>query len=57
MWKDFKKFIMRGNIIEIAIAFILGSAFGQIVSSLVRDIIMPPIGLLLGRVSFSNLFI
>lgn len=57
MWKDFKKFIMRGNIIEIAIAFILGSAFGQIISSLVRDIIMPPIGLLLGRVSFSNLFI
>ncbi len=57
MWKEFKEFIMRGNMIDLAIGIIIGSAFGAIVSSLVNDIIMPPIGLLLGKVDFSSLFI
>ncbi len=53
---EFKAFIARGNVIELAVAFIIGVAFGKIVSSLVNDVIMPPIGLALGRVDFSNLF-
>lgn len=57
MWKEFKKFIARGNVIDLAIGVIIGGAFSTIVSSLVNDIIMPPIGLLLGNVDFSNLFI
>ena len=57
MLKEFKTFIMRGNVLDLAIAFIMGGAFNQIVSSLVNDIIMPPIGLVLGRVNFNNLFI
>lgn len=57
MLKEFKEFAMRGNVIELAIAVILGGAFGKIVSSLVNDIIMPPIGLLLSGIDFSNLFI
>jgi large conductance mechanosensitive channel len=57
MLDEFKKFAMRGNAIDLAVAFILGGAFGAIVSSLVNDVIMPPIGLLLGKVNFSNLFI
>ncbi len=57
MWKEFKIFISRGNIVDIAVAFIIGAAFGKIVASFVNDILMPPIGLLLGRVDFSNLFI
>lgn len=57
MLKDFKQFVMRGNVLDLAIAVILGAAFGQIVTSLVNDIIMPPIGLVLGRVNFNNLFI
>ncbi len=57
MWKEFKAFIIRGNVIDLAIAVIIGGAFGSIVTSLVNDIIMPPIGLLLGKVNFSNLFI
>ncbi|GAP20409.1 large conductance mechanosensitive channel protein MscL [Leptolinea tardivitalis] len=57
MWKEFKQFIMRGNVIDLAVGIIIGGAFGKIVSSLVDDIIMPPIGLLLGKVDFSNLFI
>jgi large conductance mechanosensitive channel len=57
MLKEFKDFIMRGNVLDLAIAVILGGAFGNIVTSLVEDIIMPPIGLLLGRVDFSSLFI
>jgi large conductance mechanosensitive channel len=57
MWQEFKKFIQRGNVIDLAVAVILGAAFGTIVTSLVNDIIMPPIGLLLGGVDFSNLFI
>jgi large conductance mechanosensitive channel len=55
--KDFRDFIMRGNVVDLATAVIIGAAFGAIVSSLVDDLIMPPIGLLLGRVDFSNLFL
>lgn len=57
MLQEFKKFAMRGNAIDLAVGFIMGGAFGAIVNSLVNDIIMPPIGLLLGKVDFSNLFI
>ena len=56
MWKEFKAFIMRGNVIDLAVAVIIGGAFGKIVSSLVNDIIMPPIGLLLNGVNFTDLF-
>jgi len=56
MLKDFKEFAMRGNVIDMAVGIIIGAAFGTIVRSLVDDIIMPPIGLLLGNVDFSNLF-
>ena len=54
---DFKAFVMRGNIVDLAVGVIIGVAFGAIVTSLVNDIIMPPIGLLLGNVNFSDLFI
>ena len=57
MLKEFKEFAMRGSMIDLAVGIIIGAAFGKIVTSLVNDIIMPPIGLLLGRVDFSNLFI
>lgn len=57
MLKDFKEFVMRGNVLDLAVAVIIGGAFGGIVTSLVNDIIMPPIGLLLGNVDFSNLFV
>jgi len=57
MWKEFKDFIARGNVVDLAVGIIIGLAFGKIVSSLVNDIIMPPIGLLLGKVDFNNLFI
>jgi large conductance mechanosensitive channel len=57
MWEDFKKFIARGNVLDLAVAVVIGGAFGRIVTSLVNDIIMPPIGLLLGRADFTNLFI
>jgi large conductance mechanosensitive channel len=57
MLKEFRKFIMRGNVIDLAIAVVIGAAFGAVVKSLVDDIIMPPIGLLLGRVNFSDLFV
>ena len=57
MGKEFRDFIMRGNVVDLATAVIIGAAFGAIVSSLVADIIMPPIGLLLGSVDFSNLFL
>jgi large conductance mechanosensitive channel len=57
MWKDFKAFIMRGNVLDLAVAVVIGAAFGAIVKSLVDDIIMPPIGLALGKVDFSNLFV
>lgn len=54
---EFKKFAMRGNVIDMAVGIIIGAAFGKIVDSLVKDVIMPPIGLLLGKVDFSNLFV
>jgi large conductance mechanosensitive channel len=57
MLKDFKEFAMRGNVVDMAVGIIIGAAFGTIVKSLVADVIMPPIGLLLGNVDFSNLFI
>ena len=57
MIKEFKKFITRGNVLDLAVAVIIGGAFGKIVSSLVTDILMPPLGLLLGSVDFSNLYI
>ena len=56
MLKEFKEFAMRGNVVDMAVGIIIGAAFGTIVNSLVSDIIMPPIGLLLGRVDFGNLF-
>jgi large conductance mechanosensitive channel len=57
MLKEFKAFIMRGNVMDLAVAVIIGAAFGKIITSLVNDILMPPIGVLLGKVDFSNLFI
>lgn len=57
MWKEFRDFILRGNVLDLAVAVIIGAAFGKIVDSLVNDLLMPPLGLLLGRVDFSNLFI
>jgi large conductance mechanosensitive channel len=56
MIKEFKEFVMRGNVIDMAVGIIIGVAFGGIVNSLVNDILMPPLGLLLGKVNFSNLF-
>jgi large conductance mechanosensitive channel len=55
MFKDFKAFITRGNVIDLSVGVIMGAAFGPIVNSLVKDIIMPPIGLLLGKIDFANL--
>lgn len=57
MLNEFKKFIMRGNVIDMAVGIVIGVAFGKIISSLVKDILMPPIGMLLGGVDFSSLFI
>ena len=57
MLQEFKKFIMRGNVLDLAVAVIIGAAFGAVVTSLVNDILMPPIGMLMGGVDFSNLFI
>ncbi len=57
MIKEFKEFAMRGNVVDMAVGIIIGGAFGKIVSSLVNDVIMPPIGLLLGKVDFSHLTI
>ena len=57
MLKEFKEFIARGNVIDLAVAVVIGAAFGKIVTSLVEGVIMPPIGLLLGKADFSNLFI
>ena len=57
MLKEFREFAMRGNVIDMAVGIIIGAAFGKIVDSLVKDVIMPPIGLLLGKVDFSNLFL
>jgi len=57
MWKEFKEFILRGSVLDLAIGIIIGAAFGKIVTSFVNDILMPPVGLLLGKVDFANLFI
>ena len=57
MLKDFKEFIARGNVVDLAVGVIIGAAFGKITSSLVGDVIMPPIGLVVGKVDFSNLFV
>jgi len=57
MFKEFKEFIARGNVVDLAVAVVIGAAFGRIITSLVEGVIMPPIGLLLGKVDFSNLFI
>jgi len=57
MLKEFKEFAMRGNVLDMAIGIIIGAAFGKIVSSFVSDILMPPVGLVLGRVNFADLFI
>lgn len=56
MFKEFKEFAIRGNVIDMAVGVVIGAAFGTIIKSLVDDVIMPPIGLLLGNVDFSNLF-
>lgn len=57
MLKEFKAFVLRGNVIDLAVAVIIGGAFGKIITSLVNDVLMPPIGLLLGKVDFSNLYL
>jgi large conductance mechanosensitive channel len=56
MWSDFKAFIMRGNVLDLAVAVVIGAAFGTVVKSLVDDVIMPPIGMILGHVDFANLY-
>jgi large conductance mechanosensitive channel len=55
--KEFKAFVMKGNVVDLAVAVVIGAAFGKIVTSFTNDILMPPIGLLLGKVDFSNLFL
>jgi len=57
MFKEFKEFVMKGNVIDMAVGIIIGAAFGTIIKSLVDDVLMPPIGLLLGNVDFSNLLV
>ena len=57
MFKDFKAFVMRGNVLDLAVAVILGASFGAIVTSVVNDIVMPPIGLILGHIDFKDLFV
>ena len=57
MWKEFRSFIMRGSVIDLAVGVIIGAAFGKIIASFVDDIIMPPIGLLLGKINFNDLYI
>jgi large conductance mechanosensitive channel len=57
MFNEFKQFVMRGNVVDLAVGVIIGGAFGRIVASLVEDVIMPPIGLALGNVDFANLFV
>jgi large conductance mechanosensitive channel len=56
MLKEFKEFAMRGNVLDMAVGIIIGAAFGKIISSLVGDVLMPPLGLIFGKVDFSNLF-
>ena len=57
MFQEFRQFIMRGNVVDLAVGVIIGASFSKIVTSLVEDIIMPPLGLVIGKVDFSNLFI
>jgi large conductance mechanosensitive channel len=57
MFKEFKEFIRKGNVVDLAIAFVMGAAFGKVTTSFINDIVMPPIGLLLGKVDFSSLYI
>jgi len=57
MWKEFKEFAMKGSMLDMAVGIIIGAAFGKVVSSLVNDIIMPPLGMVIGKVDFSSLFI
>ena len=57
MFKEFREFAMRGNVVDMAVGIIIGAAFGKIVDSLVKDLIMPPVGMLLGKVDFANLFL
>jgi large conductance mechanosensitive channel len=57
MFKEFKEFALKGNVVDMAVGIIIGAAFGKIISSLVSDVIMPPLGLALGKVDFSNLFV
>jgi len=57
MWKEFKEFAVKGNVLDLAVAVILGAAFGKIVSSFVNDVLMPPLGLAMGNVNFSGLFL
>ena len=57
MLKDFRDFIARGNVVDLAVGVIIGGAFGKIVSSLVSDVLMPPLGLVLGKIDFSSLFV
>lgn len=57
MWKDFKSFIMRGNVLDLAVAVVIGAAFGAVVKSLVDDVVMPPLGILMGNADFTNLFV
>ncbi len=57
MWREFKEFIARGNVVDLAVAVIIGAAFGKIITALVEGVIMPPIGMALGKADFSNLFI
>lgn len=57
MWKEFKAFAMKGSVLDMAVGIVIGIAFGQIITSLVTDIIMPPLGLLLGHIDFNNYFV
>ncbi len=57
MWKEFRDFVTRGNVLDLAVAVVIGAAFNKIVNSLVKDMIMPPIGVVLGGFDFSNFFI
>jgi large conductance mechanosensitive channel len=57
VWKEFREFAIRGSVIDLAVGVVIGAAFGKIVTSFVSDVLMPPLGLLLGRVDFSNLFL
>jgi large conductance mechanosensitive channel len=57
MFKEFREFAMKGNVLDLAVGIIIGAAFGKIITSFVNDVLMPPVGLLLGKVDFSNLLL